>query len=137
LKFIVTYATEFGSISIESKRSDDVINGLDELRRIAKKLESKKQRRIDLKVHNTPQSKAKGKRRGHGETAVILAEIESKLLTTDYFSKARSTGETGTKLTELTGKRFTSRKVSQALGILRQNGRLHRQGKRNYFKYSI
>lgn len=137
MKFIISYSTDFGSISIESKRSDDVINGLDEIKRIAKKLESRNNRGSNFKVRSSTGINAKSKRRGHGETAVILAEIESKLLTTGFFSKARSTGETSTKLAELTGRRFTSRKVSQALGILRLAGKLRRQGKRNYFSYSI
>ena len=54
-----------------------------------------------------------------------------------FFSLPRTTGETREKLHEVTGKYFTSRKVSQALGILREKSRLKRTGKRNFYSYSL
>ena len=75
-------------------------------------------------------------RKGQGETSLILREIESKLLQTDFFEKPETTGDVKSRLEHMAGREFTSRKVSQALGILRDKGTLKRVGKRNYYTYS-
>jgi len=68
---------------------------------------------------------------------MILRELESNVIQLKFFSQPRTTGETREKLREVTGKYFTSRKVSQALGILREKSRLKRTGKRNFYSYSL
>ena len=67
---------------------------------------------------------------------MILREIESRLLQTDFFDKPETTGDVKSRLEYVAGRKFTSRKVSQALGILRDKGTLKRVGKRNYYTYS-
>jgi hypothetical protein len=80
---------------------------------------------------------AEGGRSGSGETATVLREIEMKILSSSFFDSPKSTGETREKLHDVTGKYFTSRKVSQALGILRDKRQLSRTGKRNFYVYSL
>jgi hypothetical protein len=126
LKYIVSYNTTFGAISIESKKPQDLVGAYSELKRLASKIQSKPSK--------TPQEMPS--RAGSGETTAILRVIESKLLTSGFYSKPRTTGETVDRLSKLTRKRFTSRKVSQALGILREKGVLRRTGRRNFYAYS-
>lgn len=126
MKYIVSYNTRFGAISAESKRSQDLIEAYFELKKLAAKIEK------------SPKAPAKGKdREGRGETTEILSVLESKLLATNFFSEPRTTGETRDKLNKISQKEFTSRKVSQALGILRDKRLLRRTGHRNFFKYSM
>jgi hypothetical protein len=124
LKYIVSYNTKFGSISIESKKPQDLVGAYSELKQLASKIQTEK---------TSPKIPS---REGKGETTAILRAIESRLLTTDFFSKPKTTGETSDRLNKLTGKHFTSRKVSQALGILREKKVLRRTGKRNFYAYS-
>jgi hypothetical protein len=123
LKYIVSYNTKFGTISAESKKPLDLVEAYSELRKLAAKIEKS----------SKPEVKD---REGKGETTEILRVLESKLLSTDYFSNPRTTGETRDKISQTARKQFTSRKVSQALGILREKGVLRRTGRRNFFKYS-
>ena len=125
MKFIVSYNTKFGTISAESKKPQDLVEAYSELKKLASKIE--RSSKVGSKDSN---------RLGKGETTEILNALESRLLSTNYFSQPRTTGETGDRLRQLTRKQFTSRKVSQALGILREKGVLHRTGRRNFFKYS-
>lgn len=127
LKYVISYLTKFGSISAESKRPQELVEVYPELKRLAAKIDknSSKKGAASLEL-----------RQGKGETTEILKAIESDLLTADYFLKPRTTGETRDKLSQITKRKFTSRKVSQALGILREKGVLHRTGRRNFFKYS-
>ena len=131
LKFIISYTTDFGTISAESKSPEDLVGALDELKKIAKDILHSRQ-----PVRATARVSSKG-RGGKGETAVVLKQIETSLLGTDFFSKPRTTGETRDKLLNATGKSFTSRKVSQALGILWKKRKLRRSGSRNFFAYSV
>ena len=125
MKFIVSYNTKFGTISAESKKPQDLVEAYSELKKLASKIE--RNSKVQPKSSN---------RLGKGETTEILNALETRLISTNYFSKPRTTGETGDKLRQVTRKQFTSRKVSQALGILREKGVLHRTGRRNFFKYS-
>ncbi|MDG6906625.1 MAG: hypothetical protein JRN20_12665 [Nitrososphaerota archaeon] len=127
MKYIIAYKTKFGSISIESKKPQDLYDAYSELKRIASKLRSTKAKKGESKTSS---------RTGKGETTAILREIESNLLSTSFFSSPKTTGETGDQLAKVTRKKFTSRKVSQALGILRKKGVLRRTGKRNFFSYT-
>lgn len=126
MKYIVSYRTKFGTISAESNRPQDLVGAYSELKSLALKIER----------GSKPASEGKGSE-GKGETTEILRVLESKLLATNYFSKPRTTGEARDKLNQMTRKRFTSRKVSQALGILRDKRVLRRTGRRNFFKYSM
>jgi hypothetical protein len=147
LKYIITYTTKFGTVSAESDYADDLLVGYQTLKQLASKLESSPpvMNRQALKgVRRSRQGPAKASSRnvrrqrskGKGETTNILRELETNVLRTSFFQRQRSTGETKAKLDEVAGGNFTSRKVSQALGILWQKGELKRTGKRNYFVYS-
>jgi hypothetical protein len=130
LRYIISYKTKFGTISAESKKPQELVGALSDLKLLAARIQSKKPKpkKSSPKVQN---------RDGRGETTEILRAIESKLLTTNFFSKPRTTGETRDRLAKLARKQFTSRKVSQALGILRNKRVLRRTGRRNFFVYTI
>ena len=127
MKYILSYNTRFGSVSAESKDPKALAGAYEDLRKIAESIEGGKG---PAKV-----PKEAGKR-GGGETATILGEIEARLLNTNFFSKPRTTGETRDRLEQVSRKSFTSRKVSQALGILWRKKSLKRVGSRNYYSYS-
>lgn len=130
MKFTISYATDFGTISAESNDPQELVGALAELKRIEKDISGSRK-----SVRATSKESTRG-RAGKGETAIVLKQIESSLLGTKFFSKPRTTGETRDKLLDATGKSFTSRKVSQALGILWKKRRLRRSGTRNFFVYS-
>lgn len=134
MKYILSYNTKFGAVSAESKKPEDLVNAYQRLKEIARKLESAKTP-IASKGSKSRSKRDLGKR-ASGETARILREIETKLLNTDFFSKPRTTGETKDKLFQVSRQSFTSRKVSQALGMFWQKRSLKRVGKRNYYAYS-
>jgi len=158
MKYIVSINTEFGTISAESKHPEDLRDSLDALRKLERSLSTskrkvksapatsmpakkksargseKKARAKNEKVDN--EEKALATRDGHGETTTILREIEERLLEAGFFDKPQTTGAVKSKLEYETKKKFTSRKVSQALGILRDRGSLTRAGKRNSYAYS-
>jgi len=149
LKYIITYRTKFGTVSAESDYADDLLVGYQTLKQLASKLESSSSPVVAHISHKSvrPRSTRSPSRvslrntrtrssRGKGETTNILRELESKILRSSFFQKPRSTGETKAKLDEVAAGNFTSRKVSQALGILWQKGELKRTGKRNFFVYS-
>jgi hypothetical protein len=126
LKYIVSHKTRFGLLSIECDNPKQVPGAFSELRQLVSSIQ-------------TSESKAKearAKREGKGETTAVLRTLESRLLNTNFFSTPRTTGETRERLVSLTRKRFTSRKVSQALGILMERRVLRRTGRRNFFKYT-
>ncbi len=72
---------------------------------------------------------------GRAETSVVLRKIEATLLPKTYFKQARTTGEVNSELKAQTGVDFTSRKVSQALGVLFKKGILSRVGSKGNFRY--
>lgn len=132
MKYILSYNTKFGMVSAESSEPNELVVAYEDLKEIASKLDSQRGSRAKKLVKAERSTSG----RGRGETATILRELESKVLTTGFFSKARTTGETKDRLNETSGHNFTSRKVSQALGILWKKGELKRSGARNYFTYS-
>lgn len=148
MKYIISYKTKFGSISAESDYADDLLVGYQTLKQLASKLEnsilkeshqvlkSVSTRKASLISVSSPRQRSIRKKTGRGETTYILRELESKLLPTSFFQRPRSTGDTKAKLDEVSRSNFTSRKVSQALGILWKKGQLKRTGTRNYFVYS-
>lgn len=131
MKYILSYNTRFGSVSAESKDPKALAGAYEDLRKIAESIEEGKSPTKAPKVSAREEGK-----RGSGETATILREIEGRLLNTNFFSKPRTTGETRDRLEQASRKSFTSRKVSQALGILWQKKSLKRVGSRNYYTYS-
>ena len=138
MKYSISLRTRFGDISAETARSNDLIDAHRQLSEIARRLNQRKtngrtrlSRRSDAPKQHSPKLT---RSLGRGETSQILREIDSKLLSTSFFSKPKSTGETKDKLDRL-GRKFSSRKVSQALGILRKKGELNRTGSRNRFRY--
>ena len=130
MKYILSYNTKFGMISAESEHPSDLIGAFQDLKEIASSIE------LSKSASSLPSKRHAGGQAGKGETATILRELESGVLTTNFFSKARTTGETKDKLRELSGHNFTSRKVSQALGILWHKRMLKRSGTRNHYTYS-
>jgi hypothetical protein len=132
--YTISYKTKFGTVSAESDNPKDLVEADQKLRDLASTIKSGPVRKTAPKQRGTiPDSR----RTGSGETATVLREIETKILTSNFFSSPKTTGETREKLHELTGKYFTSRKVSQALGILREKRQLARSGKRNFYVYSL
>ena len=136
MRFVVSYKTKFGEVSAESTKPQDLVRAYRDLKEIAREISADKHSKntIRRKSQTRAMKSAKLKRLGSGETAKILREIESKILITDFFSNPRSTGDTRAKLEKL-GKSFASRKVSQALGILRKKNILKRTGSKNHFRY--
>lgn len=130
LKYTLSYKTKFGTLAAESNNPDDLMIGYQTLKHLLPRLEGSEKRIAK------PRSVRISKARGRGETANIIRELESKVLPTMFFSKPRTTGETRERLVEMSGRRFTSRKVSQALGILWKKDKLKRTGTRNYYAYS-
>ena len=118
MKYTLSYKTKFGLISAESSKPSELVGAYDELKKLAEQVSDQRRK---VKEEHKPKIGLKGTSRvGIGETATILKEIEAKLLDTNFFSKPRTTGETKEKLLQVSRRDFTSRKVSQALGILRQ-----------------
>lgn len=72
---------------------------------------------------------------GRAETSLVLRNIEGTLLPKTYFKNARTTGEVKSELKARTGVDFTSRKVSQALGVLFKKRILSRVGSKGNFRY--
>ena len=139
MKYVVSYDTEFGFVSVESENPEELVSAHVKLRQIADRLSSKsnvKRNNGAAVVNRTKSSHAVVASRVP-ETTAVLRELESSVLNSKFFEQPRTTGETREKLHELTGKYFASRKVSQALGILRNRGKLKRKGKRNFFHYSL
>lgn len=145
MKYIVSYRTKFGNVSAESDRADDLVSGYESLKRIATRLEADSglgysSRRFRRNRIAGTRSKVARRNsypgRGRGETTSIIRLIESKLLESSFFSRPRSTGETKKRVDSVSGRNYTSRKVSQALGILWKKGVLVRTGTRNYYTYS-
>lgn len=133
MKYTLSYKTKFGMISAESSKPSELVGAYEELKKLAGQVTDQKIKTKEFR----PSRPAKAlSRTGGGETATILNEIESKVLNTNFFSKPRTTGETKDKLLQVSRRDFTSRKVSQALGILRQKKVLRRSGSRNFYAYS-
>lgn len=75
------------------------------------------------------------KRTGGAETTIILGKLEESLLPKSYFKDARTTGDVKRELKKQTGLDFTSRKVSQALGLMFNKKILARIGGKGNFHY--
>jgi len=134
MKYIISYITKFGSVSVESKDPEDLISAYPMLEDLAGRISKKKSTKTSVGSNLRKQENHASRLR---ETAMILRELESNVIQLKFFSQPRTTGETREKLREVTGKYFTSRKVSQALGILHDKSRLKRTGKRNFYSYSL
>jgi hypothetical protein len=134
-RYTISYKTKFGNVSAESENPEDLILAQGKLRNLASSIRNGTGKKNVLK--KKPVISSDGDRVGSGETATVLREIENRILESNFFSGPKTTGETREKLHSLTGKYYTSRKVSQALGILRDKRKLTRAGKRNFFVYSV
>jgi len=73
--------------------------------------------------------------KGRAETSLVLRKLEEVLIPKSYFETARTTGDVKTELEKQTGVPFTSRKVSQALGVLFKKKMLARVGSKGSFRY--
>ncbi len=132
--YTISYKTKFGTVSAESDNPADLVGAHEKLKDLASTVgAARNTSKISPKRTQNPDSG----RSGTGETATIIREIEMKILSSNFFATPKSTGETREKLHDVTGKYFTSRKVSQALGILRDKRQLSRTGKRNFYVYSL
>lgn len=76
-----------------------------------------------------------GKLTGKAETSVIRRKLEQGPMAKGYFKAARSTGDVVAELKKETGIQFTSRKVSQALGIYFKKKELARVGPKGNYQY--
>jgi hypothetical protein len=74
-------------------------------------------------------------RKGRAETSLVLGKLEEVLMPRSYFKTARTTGDVKAELEKQTGVPFTSRKVSQALGVLFKKKMLARVGSKGSFRY--
>jgi hypothetical protein len=74
-------------------------------------------------------------RKGKAETSLVLRKLEEALIPKSYFKTARTTGEVKAELEKQTSLPFTSRKVSQALGVLFNKKVLARVGSKGNFHY--
>jgi len=74
-------------------------------------------------------------RKGKAETTLILQKLEDALIPKNYFKNARTTGDVKAELEKQTGLPFTSRTVSQALGVLFNKKVLARVGSKGNFHY--
>ena len=73
--------------------------------------------------------------KGTGETSVIKSELLRKFIPEGYFKSGRKTGDVKSELEKRLGVKLLSRKVSQALGELRDAGVLSRVGAKGNFSY--
>jgi hypothetical protein len=133
--YSISYKTKFGTVSAESENPEDLIGAHEKLKDLAFTVGAGNARR-KISPKKSRDALSVG-RSGTGETAAVLREIEVKILSSNFFATPKTTGETREKLHDVTGKYFTSRKVSQALGILREKRELSRTGKRNSYLYSL
>jgi hypothetical protein len=74
-------------------------------------------------------------RTGKAETSLVLRKLEEITIPKNYFKTARTTGDVKAELEKQTGVPFTSRKVSQALGVLFHKNVLSRVGSKGNFRY--
>lgn len=74
-------------------------------------------------------------RKGKAETSLILRKLDEVVIPKNYFKTARTTGDVKAELEKQTGVPFTSRKVSQALGVLFNKKVLARVGSKGDFRY--
>jgi hypothetical protein len=73
--------------------------------------------------------------KGTGETSVIKGELLRKFIPEGYFKNGRKTADVKFELEKKLGVKLLSRKVSQALGELRDAGVLSRVGAKGSFSY--
>jgi hypothetical protein len=74
-------------------------------------------------------------RKGKAETSVIGERIEETLVPQGFFKEGRKTGDVLSELEKRFHVKFTSRKVSQALGLLYKRGVISRVGGKGKFVY--
>jgi hypothetical protein len=74
-------------------------------------------------------------RKGKAETSLVLRKLEEVLIPKSYFKTARTTGDVKAQLEKQTSLPFTSRKVSQGLGVLFKKNVLARLGSKVSFRY--
>jgi len=105
------------------------------VRRIASKY-GNEVKQTSKRVGSVPRWKdEKNVGRGTGETSLIKGELVRKLIPEGFFKNGRQTGEVKSELEKILGVRLLSRKVSQALGELRDAGVLSRVGGKGNFSY--
>ena len=135
MKYTISYKTEFGTISAESDNPEDLSEAYPNLQRVAARLSSGEATRKER--NSAGRKKSVSVNSKVPETTAILRALEASVLDSKFFDEPKTTGQTRERLRELTGRQFASRKVSQALGILKDRGKLKRKGKRNFFAYSL
>lgn len=143
MKYIISFNTEFGYVSAESEDPEDLFSAYSKLENVAGQLSNKNQakrrrkKKKELPLNNQKRVKPDSSIDGVPETTAVLRELESTILNSKFFEEPKTTGDTRERLHDITGKYFASRKVSQALGILKDRGKLRRKGKRNYYQYYL
>ncbi|HXQ92529.1 MAG TPA: hypothetical protein VN739_05940, partial [Nitrososphaerales archaeon] len=97
MKYIISYITKFGSVSVESKDPEDLISAYPMLEDLAGRISKKKSTKTSVGSNLRKQENHASRLR---ETAMILRELESNVIQLKFFSQPRTTGETREKLRE-------------------------------------
>ncbi|MEM0381130.1 MAG: hypothetical protein QXQ48_02950 [Nitrososphaerota archaeon] len=125
----------YGQVSVEAENIEEIIASIKKLIELSGAVE----RSLGLGTPSSQQTAALPKkarpRRGRSEAVLALETIETRLLGTGFFHTPRSTSEVRQKIHELTGLKLQSRKVSQALGILFDAGKIMRVGRRGGYRW--
>ena len=133
-RFRASIRNSYGYVSVEGDTREEVLRSIEELADLSRRVEERLRRLVKKPEGEATAAPAK-RRRGRSEAVVALENIERHLLNSGFFKQPRSTADVRQKLRELTGITFQSRKVSQALGILYNDGRLSRTGQKGDYRY--
>jgi hypothetical protein len=138
----IIIGVQMGNVTLSFKTDQDASNldeGLETIRKIVnshKALFKSLSEETFWKTSGKSQIPSQNlSRTGKAETSLILRKIGDNLLPKTYFKSAKTTGDVKSELKTQTGIDFTSRKVSQALGLLFKKRVLSRVGSKGNFRY--
>jgi len=136
----ITVSIHVGNVTL-SFETDSVGSNIGPMTRAVKKLFSAHRELWKLDVGGRGEAPvAKGTdrtKKGKAETSVIISRIEETLVPAGHFKEGRKTGDVSSELEKRFHVKFTSRKVSQALGELYKRGVLSRIGGKGKFVYLV
>ncbi len=134
----ITVSVHVGNVTL-SFETDLAGSNIESMTRVVRKLLSAHREIWKLNVGGkgeVPAQKVRNSsRKGKAETSVITRRIEDTLVPEGYFNEGRKTGDVLSELKKRFHVRFTSRKISQALGELYGRGILSRIGGKGKFVY--
>ena len=111
---------------------EEILNSVN--KKLGKKHASSSVRQTAGDGPSRPKQNAKAPK-GRGEASLVLQKLQTDLLPEGYFKKPRNTADLRSELESRFHVKFLSRKVSQALGELRDRGVLLRAGSKYEFQY--